>query len=103
MSSSGAEHDDAVPPALRERIRELLGKRVAVGEATTSAAQLAAAIEALAMLVAKDPSQHSALELLAIDALATGAFASASDPLQLEALANRAFSELTALGNGGNA
>jgi hypothetical protein len=63
--------------------------------------QLDAAIQALSALVAKDPSQHTALELLAIDALATGAFVSVEDPARLETLANRACAELMALGSDG--
>lgn len=63
--------------------------------------QLDAAIRALSALVAQDPSKHTALELLAIDALATGAFVSVEDPARLEALADRACAELMALGDGG--
>ncbi len=63
--------------------------------------QLAAAIHALAALVSRDASEHTALELLAIDGLATGAFVSAQDPARLETLADRACTELMALGNGG--
>jgi hypothetical protein len=63
--------------------------------------QLDAAIGALSALVANDVSRHTALELLAIDALATGAFVSVENPARLETLANRACAELMALGNGG--
>ncbi len=63
--------------------------------------ELDAAIAALAALLARDPSEHTALELLAIDGLATGAFVSVQDPERLEKLADRACSELMALGNDG--
>ena len=68
---------------------------------TSDERQLDAAIQALGAFLARDPSEHSALELLAIDGLATGAFASVQDPARLEKLADRACSELMALGNDG--
>lgn len=63
--------------------------------------ELDAAIQALGAFLARDPSEHTALELLAIDGLATGAFVSVQDPARLEQLADRACSELMALGNDG--
>lgn len=101
MTPPNAQDADAVPPALRARIDELLTAHAAGLSKGPDEQQLDAAIHALSALVAKDPSQHSALDLLAIDALATGAFVSVEDPARLEALANRACAELMALGNSG--
>jgi hypothetical protein len=61
--------------------------------------ELDAAIAALAALVARDPSEHTALELLAIDGLATAAFVSVQDAARLEKLADRACAEMMALGD----
>ena len=101
MTSSDPPDADAVPPALRTRIEQMLSAHGVGLSKGPDELQLDAAIRALSTLVAKDPSQHTALDLLAIDALATGAFVSVEDPARLEALANRACAELMALGNGG--
>lgn len=63
--------------------------------------KLDAAIQALAAFVEREPSEHTALELLAIDGLATGAFVDVGEPGRLVALADRACAELMALGDGG--
>ncbi len=105
MTSAGSPNGDAVPHALRTRMNELLSAEAAAAAAGHSReadeVQLDAAIRALAALVARDASEHTALELLAIDGLATGAFVSAADPARLETLADRACSELMAFGSGG--
>lgn len=101
MTSSSAQDAEAVPPALRTRMDELLSAHATGLSQSPDQLQLDAAIHALSALVARAPSEHTALDLLAIDALATGAFVSVEDPAQLEALANRACAELMALGNGG--
>ena len=98
MTSSSAQEGDAIPHALRARMEELLNAHTA---RTSDALELDAAIQALATLVGRDPSEHTALELLAIDALATGAFVGVRDPARLEKLADRACAELRALGNDG--
>lgn len=82
---------DAVPAALAARMDELQGGQDSV---------LDAAIQALRELVARDVSQHTSLELLAIDALVTRAFVGVADPAHLEALAARARDRLVALGSG---
>ena len=101
MTSSKTQDADAVPAALRTRMDELLTAHTPSLSRGPDELQLDAAIHALQALVACDPAQHTALELLAIDALATGAFVSVQDPARFEALANRACAELMALGNGG--
>ena len=101
MTSSDPQDADAVPPALRTRMDELLSAHAAGLSKSPDELQLDAAIHALTALVASDPSKHTALELLAIDGLATGAFVSVDDPARLEALADRACADLMALGSGG--
>lgn len=101
MTSSNSRDGDAVPPALRTRMDELLRAHATGPSKGPDELQLDAAIHALSALVAKDPSQHTALDVLAIDALATGAFVSVEDSAQLEVLADRACAELMALGDAG--
>lgn len=93
--------DAAVPAPLAARMDELL--RTDEGYGTSRAkedAMLDAAIDALGELVRRDPARQSALDLLAVDALVTGAFAGVTDPAHLEALATRARDRLLALGDG---
>jgi hypothetical protein len=93
--------DDAVPAPLAARMDELLRAHEADrGGRTQEDAMLDAAIHALGEFVRRDPAQHAALDLLAIDALATGAFGGVTEPAQLEALATRARDRLMALGDG---
>jgi len=103
VTSSSSQESDAVPHALRTRMDELLSAHAARADPSREPdeRQLDAAIAALARLVAREPAEQSALELLAIDGLATGAFVSPKDPARLESLADRACMELMALGNGG--
>lgn len=93
-----AETQHEVPSALRVRIEELLR---AHGGASPRASerQLTASLGALAALVARDPQDHGALDLLAIDALITSAFVAENDPARLQSLAQRARDELSALGS----
>jgi cytochrome c-type biogenesis protein CcmH/NrfG len=93
--------DAAVPALLAARMEELL--RAHQGYGTSRAqedAMLDAAIDALGEFVQRDPAHQSALDLLAIDALVTGAFAGVIDAAHLEALATRARDRLLALGDG---
>ncbi|MGQ0639999.1 MAG: hypothetical protein ACT4P6_04375 [Gemmatimonadaceae bacterium] len=94
---TGATRDDAVAPALAARMKELLGARG--GGAAGPPALLSAAIQGLEQLVRQPASAHTALDLLAIDALVTAAFAGTLDPKELEALAGDATARLLALGN----
>ncbi|MGH7710690.1 MAG: hypothetical protein ACREOG_05370 [Gemmatimonadaceae bacterium] len=88
---------DAVPPVLAARMQEMIGS----DGAHSSHELLDAAISGLASLAKQDPSEHVALDLLAIDGLATAAFASVRDETELVELADRAAKELMALGDPG--
>lgn len=93
--------DDAVPAPLAARMDELLRAHEGNGASRTKEdAVLDAAIEALGAFVQRDPAQQSPLDLLAIDALVTGAFAGVTEPAHLELLATRARDRLMALGGG---
>lgn len=92
--------DAAIPAPLAARMDEL--RRAHEGKGTSGNeedAMLDAAIDALAEFVRRDPAHQSALDLLAIDALVTGAFG-VTDPARLEARATRARDRLLALGDG---
>lgn len=93
--------DATIPAPLAARMDEL--RRAHEGTGTSGNEEdaiLDAAIDALAEFVRRDPAHQSALDLLAIDALVTGAFAGVTDPAHLEALATRARDRLLALGDG---
>lgn len=88
--------DEAVPPRLAERMRELLREAGVTAEAPGPEALLDAAVHALRHHAGA--ATDTALDLLAIDGLATRAFTAVDDPAELEALADRACARLLALG-----
>ena len=93
-----SDASDVVPAALADRMDELLGAGERV-DVVGADAMLDAGIAALREFVKQPEPIHSALDLLAIDGLITSAFARATDATQLEQLAERARTELFALGN----
>ena len=95
------KQDDYVPAPLAARMEELLRAHDPNrGSGSQADAMLDAAVDALREFVDRDPAGQSALDLLAIDALATGAFGHVTEPAHLETLAVRARDRLIALGDG---
>lgn len=94
---SGPDSGETVPPQLAARMNELLlthgdGRR-------TPSALVDAAVGALGELIARPEAEQSALDLLAVDGLATAAFEAVTDATELEAVAEQATKRLLALGD----
>ncbi len=92
------ESEGSVPAALAARMQKLVDEYGHPGT-TTADALLESAIAALRELVRREGTAHSALDLLAIDGLITGAFAGAASCDRLVQMAERARAELFALGS----
>ncbi len=94
---SSADWGAAVPPQLAVRMNELL--RAHGAESRTPSALIGAAVRALGELIARPAAEQSALDLLAVDGLATAAFEAVLDATELEAVAEQATTRLMALGD----
>ena len=94
---SGPDSGETVPPQLAARMNDLLLAHSA--ESRTPSALIDAAAGALAELVARPATQQSALDLLAVDGLATAAFEAVDDATVLEAVAEQTTTRLLALGD----
>jgi hypothetical protein len=95
-----AERRPSPPPALRSRIRAMLGESLAHDSADTVEACLGAAERLVATLLAgNSTTRDSALDLLTADALVTYAFEAAGEaPADLVARASEAMTRIASIG-----
>ena len=98
-----ARRRPAPPPALTQRLRELLADDADAPAAVAAQACLAAGERVLRRLLAEGcAARGAALDLLTADALVTYAFeAAAADPATLDEISGRSMSSIAALAEHG--